>query len=166
MSSAAEFMRRALELATEAARAGEVPVGAVVVCGGRIVGCGRNRVEERRDPTCHAEMEALRAACAARGDWRLEDCELYVTKEPCAMCAGALVNARLRKVIYALPDPRSGACGSALAVTGFPGMLWQVESEPGPLAAESLALIREFFRSVRRGGVEKPGIFPGNPEKS
>ncbi len=156
-------MRQALALAAESAAEGEVPVGAVLVCGGKVIGRGRNRVEARKDATCHAEMEALRDAFSARGDWRLEDCELFVTKEPCAMCAGALVNARVRKVWYGVPDPRSGACGSGLNVTGFAGMLWQVASEGGLLAAESLILLQSFFRAVRAKKPSKPDFSPNSP---
>ena len=128
---------------------GEVPVGAVAVSGGVVIGRAANQVEMLKDATAHAEMLVLSVAAAGRGDWRMEDVTVYVTKEPCAMCAGALVNARVRRVVYGLEDPRSGACGSALNVTGFPGMLWQVETQGGVLAEESRALIQEFFRRAR-----------------
>lgn len=144
------YMREALNLAAAAAAAGEVPVGAVAVCEDRIVGRAANRVEADKDATCHAEIILLRELAAARGDWRMEDVDVYVTKEPCAMCAGAMVNARVRSLCYALPDPRSGACGSALEVTGFPGMLWCVPVRGGLLAEEAKAVIQDFFRQVRR----------------
>ena len=151
------FMLRALAEAENAFAAGEVPVGAVAVQGTRIIGRAYNQVETLKDATAHAEILALTQAAAALGDWRMEDVELFVTKEPCAMCAGACVNARVKRVVYGLPDPRSGACGgSALDVTGFPGMLWQVEVKGGVLADECGALIKEFFRQVRNRKCAKP----------
>ena len=144
-----DFMREALAEARAAAARGEVPVGAVVVVGDAIVARAGNGVEAAKDATCHAEIEVLRRCAAVRGDWRMEDVELFVTKEPCAMCAGAMVNARVRRVVYALPDPRSGGCGSALDVTGFPGMLWQVEAVGGVLAEEAKEVMQAFFRDVR-----------------
>ena len=117
--------------------------------GTTIVGRAYNQVETLKDATAHAEILALTQAAAALGDWRMEEVELFVTKEPCAMCAGACVNARVKRVVYGLADPRSGACGSALDVTGFPGMLWQVEVKGGVLAEECGAIIKEFFRQVR-----------------
>ncbi len=143
-------MQSALAEAELAAGRGEVPVGAVAVHRGRIIARAGNRVEEKLDASCHAEIELLRQCSAALGDWRMEEVTIYVTKEPCAMCAGAMVNARLKRVVYGLPDPRSGACGStALNVAAFPGMLWQVETEGGVLAGEAHQLIRRFFREVR-----------------
>lgn len=143
------FMRKALQQAERAAEAGEVPVGAVVVVDGVIVGRAGNQVEMLKDATAHAEMIALTQAMAERHDWRLDNATLYVTKEPCAMCAGAMVNCKLKRVVFALPDPKYGACGSALDVTGFPGMLWRVEVTSGILAEESRALIQQFFKNVR-----------------
>lgn len=143
------FMLRALAEAEKAFAAGEVPVGAVAVHGTRIVGRAYNQVEMLKDATAHAEILALTQASAALGDWRMDEVELFVTKEPCAMCAGACVNSRVKRVVYGLADPRSGACGSALDVTGFSGMLWQVEVKGGVLAEECGALIKEFFRQVR-----------------
>ncbi len=144
------FMQAALAEAQKAASAGEVPVGAVAVCNGEIIAGACNRVEAAHDATCHAEMELLRKLSCQRGDWRMDDVDIYVTKEPCAMCAGAMVNAHVRKVFYALPDPRAGACGSALDVTGFPGMLWQVQADGGTCAGEALEMIQKFFRDVRQ----------------
>lgn len=149
MMSDADFMGEALAEARLAAEAGEVPVGAVAVCGGEIIARARNRVEAAGDATCHAEIELLKQCAQVRGDWRMEDVEIYVTKEPCAMCAGAMVNARVKRVIFGLPDPRSGCCGSALDVTGFPGMLWQVEAGGGVRQEECLEVMRSFFRKVR-----------------
>ena len=148
-------MLRALAEAQNAFEAGEVPIGAVAVHGTRIIGKAFNQVESLKDATAHAEILALTQAAAALGDWRMEEVELFVTKEPCAMCAGACVNSRVKRVVYGLPDPRSGACGSALDVTGFPGMLWQVEVKGGVLADECGALIKEFFRQVRERKAEK-----------
>ena len=150
------FMLRALAEAQNAFAAGEVPVGAVAVYGTKIVGKAYNQVETLKDATAHAEILALTQAAAALGDWRMEEVELFVTKEPCAMCAGACVNARVKRVVFGLPDPRSGACGSALDVTNFPGMLWQVEVKGGVLADECGALIKEFFRQVRLRKNNKP----------
>ena len=143
------FMEEALSEARLAAAAGEVPVGAVAVLDGRIIARARNRVEEALDATCHAEMELLHRCAAELGDWRMENVDFFVTKEPCAMCAGAMVNARVRRVVYGVSDPRSGACGSALNVTGFPGMLWQVESVGGIKSEEARALLQDFFRQVQ-----------------
>jgi len=143
------FMREALKLAAEAAAAGEVPVGAVAVAGDRIVASGRNRVEERHSVTAHAEFEVLRELERLGGDWRMGEYELFVTKEPCPMCAGMLVNARFRRVVYGVPDPAGGGCGGALDITGCPTLLWSVEVLGGVLAEESRELLREFFRSRR-----------------
>ena len=149
-------MLRALAEAERAFAAGEVPVGAVAVHGTRIIGRAYNQVETLQDATAHAEILALTQAAAALGDWRMDEVELFVTKEPCAMCAGACVNSRLKRVVYGLADPRSGACGSALNVTGFPGMLWQVEVKGGVLSEECGALVKEFFRQVREKKLNKP----------
>lgn len=152
------FMLRALAEAENAFAAGEVPVGAVAVQGTRIIGRAYNQVETLKDATAHAEILALTQAAAALGDWRMEDVELFVTKEPCAMCAGACVNARVKRVVYGLSDPRCGACGgSDLNVANYPGMLWQVEVKGGVLADECGALIKEFFRQVRERKNSKPG---------
>ena len=140
------FMRRALSMAEAAADAGEVPVGAIAVIDGEIIARACNQVELLKDATAHAEILAITQAEAAIGDWRLDKVDIYVTKEPCAMCAGAMVNAHVRRVIYGMPDPRSGAAGTALDVTGFKGMLWNVEVKPGVLEAECRALIQQFFK--------------------
>jgi len=143
------LMGEALAEAARAAASGEVPVGAVAVCGDEIIARAANCVEARHDATCHAEIELLKRCAAVRGDWRMEDVEFFVTKEPCAMCAGALVNARVKRIVYGMADPRSGGCGSALDITGFPGMLWQVEAAGGVRAEECAGLVKDFFRRVR-----------------
>ena len=146
------FMLRALAEAENAFAAGEVPVGAVAVKGTQIIGRAYNQVETLKDATAHAEILALTQAAAYLNDWRMDEVELFVTKEPCAMCAGACVNARVKRVVYGLPDPRS----AALDVTGFPGMLWQVEVKGGVLAEECGAIVKEFFRQVREKKLNKP----------
>ncbi len=143
------WMRRALELARKAADAGEVPVGAVVVLDGRVVGEGGNRMIAAEDPSAHAEMEALRAACKAVGNYRLPGAEVFVTLEPCAMCAGALVLARVARVAYSAADPKAGAAGSVLNVLRNPALNHQCEVVSGLLAEESAALLREFFQARR-----------------
>ena len=144
------FMRKALEQAEIAASEGEVPVGAVAVMDGQIIARAANQVEKLKDATAHAEMLVISQAEAALKDWRLENVDIYVTKEPCAMCAGAMVNARVRRVVFGMPDSRSGACGSALDITGFKGMLWNVEAKFGVLEPECRAIVQEFFQQVRK----------------
>lgn len=144
------FMRAALRLAEMAGEWGEVPIGAVAVKEGRIIAKGWNQVETLKDGTAHAELLAMTAAAVAVGDWRLDGVTIYVTKEPCAMCAGALVNTRVDRVVYGMADPRSGCAGSALDITGFPGMLHRVLVTGGVLEEESRRLIREFFLRVRK----------------
>lgn len=143
------FMGRALVQAETARGEGEVPIGAVAVRDGEIIAKSHNQVETLKDATAHAEVLLITQVAAALGDWRLNDVDVYVTKEPCAMCAGAMVNARVRRLIYGMPDPRSGAAGSALDVTGFKGMLHNVEVVGGVLQEECRALIQEFFRERR-----------------
>jgi tRNA(adenine34) deaminase len=142
-------MRRAIELAASAAEAGDVPIGAVLVCGERAFEA-RNEKEIRPDPTAHAEILAIRAAAAALGVWRLSGATLYVTKEPCAMCAGAIVAARLERVIYGCPDPKGGAAGSVIDVFGSAAVNHRVVVEGGLLEAETAAQLRAFF-TARRG---------------
>ena len=143
------WMREALVLADEAAAAGEVPVGCVIVREGRIIGRGRNRREEERSALAHAEMDAIREACAALGDWRLSDCGLYVTLEPCPMCAGAILNARLKWLCFGARDEKTGSCGSVLNLFeenyGYRPAVYG-----GILEAECLARLRSFFRDLRR----------------
>ena len=143
-------MKVALRLAAQADEHGEVPVGAVVIHRQRLVARAGNQVEMLKDATAHAEMIALTQAAAAVGDWRLTECTLVVTKEPCAMCAGAMVNARLGRLVFGCADPRMGAAGSALSITDHPGMLHRVEVTGGVLAAECQALLQAFFRRRRQ----------------
>ena len=142
------FMRLALGEAVRAAREGEVPVGAVVVLEGRVLAQAHNRPIHLHDPSAHAEILAIRRAAKMLGNYRMEGCDLYVTIEPCAMCAGAIVQARLRCVVFGAHDPKAGAGGSALDVLNHPRLNHQVEVVPGVLAAECATLLRQFF--VRR----------------
>jgi len=144
-----QFMGRALELAREAAAAGEVPVGAVVVREGRIIAEGSNRPIGARDPTAHAEMVALRAAAASSDSYRLTGTTLYVTLEPCAMCAGAMVHARVQRLVFAATDPRAGAAGSVFNIVQHPALNHRIDCTGGVLADECGALLRNFF-SARR----------------
>ena len=143
------FMQVALDEARLAGDAGEVPIGAVVVREGEIVARGQNRVLRDLDPTAHAEIVALRAAAAALGNYRLPGCTLYVTLEPCAMCAGAMIHARLDRLVFAAADPKAGAAGSVLAVVNHPQLNHQMLVEQGILAEKSAELLRSFFRGRR-----------------
>jgi tRNA(adenine34) deaminase len=142
-------MQQALVLAREAAAAGEVPVGAVVVRGGEIIGRGRNAPVAQHDPTAHAEIAALRAAALAVGNYRLDGCELFVTLEPCAMCTGAMLHARLQRVVYGAADPKTGAAGSVLNLFGEQRLNHQTQVQAGVLAQECASLLAEFFQSRR-----------------
>jgi tRNA(adenine34) deaminase len=144
------WMEEALREATRALALGEVPVGAIVVCDGRIVGRGGNRNLTDKDPTAHAEMVALRQAGRELGNHRLIDCEMYVTLEPCAMCAGAMVHARLERLIYGADDPKAGAVASIMQVLNQPGLNHRVQVRKGVLAGRSAELLQSFFRE-RRG---------------
>jgi tRNA(adenine34) deaminase len=143
------YMRRAIELAREAQAAGEVPVGAVIVRGNEIIGEGCNRPISTRDPTAHAEMIALRAAAALSDSYRLTGTTLYVTLEPCAMCAGAMVHARVERLVYAAPDPRAGAAGSVFNVVRSPALNHRLDVDGGVLGEECGALLRNFFLARR-----------------
>jgi tRNA(adenine34) deaminase len=143
------FMRRALELAHEAQAAGEVPVGAVLVSEGRIVAEGWNRPIGDCDPTAHAEIVALRAGARTLGSYRLTGTTLYVTLEPCAMCAGAMVHARVQRLVYAATDPRAGAAGSVFNIVQHPALNHRLECSGGVLAEECGALLRGFFVARR-----------------
>ena len=145
-----EFLRAAIDEAKAAERDGEVPVGAVVVFEGAIVGRGNNRVLRDSDPTAHAEIVAMRAAGQMLGNYRLERCTLYVTLEPCAMCAGAILHARIQRLVYAATDPKAGACGSVLSVMNHPQLNHKVQVEAGLLAEECGALLTNFFRARRQ----------------
>jgi tRNA(adenine34) deaminase len=146
-----KFMRLALREAQRAAREGEVPVGAVVVQGDRVVARAHNRPIHLKDPSAHAEILALRRAAHKLGNYRLTGCTLYATIEPCAMCAGAVVQARLRRVVYGARDPKAGANGSTLTVLNHPKLNHQVEAVSGVLAEDCAAILREFFRRRRKG---------------
>jgi len=145
----AAFMREALVLAAAASAAGEVPVGAVVVKDGAIIGRGSNRPVGSKDPTAHAEIVALREAAAAVGNYRLTGCGLYVTLEPCAMCVGAMLHARLARVVFGAPDPKTGACGGAVALAREPALNHQSAFEGGLLAEDCGALLKRFFADRR-----------------
>lgn len=143
------FMEEALRAAQRALEAGEVPVGAVVVCGGTVIGRGANRNLTDCDPSAHAEIVALREAGAALGNHRLEDCELFATIEPCAMCAGALVHARLKRLVYGADDPKAGAVHSVMQVLNHPSLNHRMEVRAGVLAGRCAELVQTFFRSRR-----------------
>ena len=143
-----KLMREALRLAEEAAREGEVPVGAVVARDGVILGRGRNRREADRNALAHAELEAIDQACRTLGGWRLFGCELYVTLEPCPMCAGAIINARLDRVVYGAADPKAGSCGSVIDLFALPYNHHPLR-EGGLLREECAAQLTGFFRSLR-----------------
>ena len=144
------FMRQALAAAEEAGGRGEVPVGAVVVLGDSILGLAHNERETGSDPTAHAEILALRRAAAALGSWRLCDADLYVTMEPCPMCAGALVNARIRRLYFGCDDPKPGAVRTLYNLVDDPRLNHRVDVVPGVLAAERAALLRSFFSRLRQ----------------
>ena len=144
------YMRQALDLAVQAAALGEAPVGALVVCRGQVAGQGYNLREQGRDATLHAEMIAIRQACAALGGWRLPDCTLYVTLEPCPMCAGAMVNARVNRLVFGAADPKAGAAGSVLDIVNHPGLNHRLTVEGGLLAEEAARLLKEFFAARRQ----------------
>lgn len=145
----AELMREALTLAVRAAELDEVPVGAVVAAGERVVGRGYNQREQGKDATLHAEMIAIRAACQTLGGWRLPGCTLYVTLEPCPMCAGAIINARIERVVFGAADPKSGALGGVIDLLACPGWNHHPRYEGGLLAEESAALLKAFFARRR-----------------
>ena len=148
-NSAEVFMRAALALAAQAAAAGEVPVGAVVVKDGQIIGRGFNRPITTSDPTAHAEIVAMRAAAAALGNYRLPGCELYVTLEPCAMCVGAMVHARIARIVYGTRDPKTGACGSIVDLPALATFNHHGTFEGGVLADECSAVLKRFFAARR-----------------
>lgn len=144
-----EYLQLALEEAVAAGQAGEVPVGAIIVSDGGVLVRAQNRVLRDSDPTAHAEVVALRAAGKTLGNHRLNGCTLYVTLEPCSMCAGAMVHARLDRVVYATADPKAGAAGSVLSVINHPRLNHQMKLDSGLLAEESGELLRAFFRERR-----------------
>jgi tRNA(adenine34) deaminase len=145
-------MELALAEAERAAQLGEVPVGAVVVLGGEVLGTGHNRREVDGDPLAHAELLALRQAAERLAGWRLSGCTMYVTLEPCAMCAGALVNSRVARLVFGAADPKAGYCGSLGDLPRDPRLNHRLEVTGGVLAAECAELLRAFFRQLRESG--------------
>jgi tRNA(adenine34) deaminase len=151
------FMREALRLAEKARAAEEVPIGAIVVREGKIISRGYNQVELLKDATAHAEMLALTSAEAAVGNWRLSDCDLYITKEPCPRCAGAIVHTRIRRVIFGCPDVRAGAAGTVVNLLQHTSLNHQSQITGGVLQNECAAILQDFFRKKRA----KTDSFPG-----
>lgn len=156
MTREIEFMKKALAQARKAAAEGEVPVGAVVVHQGKIIGLGRNRPIAKSDPTAHAEIAAIRQACRRMKNYRIADCELFVTLEPCAMCLGAIVQARVRRLIYGAADPKAGAVKSVMTFP-FVGLNHRPEIAAGILAEECGRLLKDFFKERRRGSPDASG---------
>ena len=155
------FMLQALQQARLAAGAGEVPVGAVVVRAGRVLAVGSNAPIGSRDPSAHAEIVALRAAALAVGNYRLTDCELFVTLEPCAMCVGAMLHARLKRVVFGASDPKTGAAGSVLNLFATPQLNHQTEVQGGVLADQCAALLQDFFKQKRATARVERAALPG-----
>ena len=156
-----KWMREALRAAHAALDADEVPVGCVIVHGGRLVGRAHNQREMLRDPTAHAEMIALTQAAEALGSWRLGGCTLYVTLEPCAMCAGAMVLGRIERLVYGAADPKAGAVESVFRLLEEPRLNHHIEVAHGLLADECGAILSEFFRTKRAADNGAPGVFTG-----
>lgn len=150
-----EYMKQALLLAHEAAKEGEVPVGAVVVKDGHIIATGKNRREQDKNALCHAEIEAINNACKALGGWRLWQCELYVTLEPCPMCTGAIINARIPKVIYGAKDDKAGSCGSIINLFELP-YNHKPELIGGVMENECRKVLQDFFQELRIKNANKP----------
>ena len=160
-----DFMRAALELAGQAEKAGEVPVGAVVVKNGAIIGRGYNRPISAADPTAHAEVMALRDAAKSLGNYRLTDCSLYVTLEPCAMCVGAMFHARIARLIYGAPDPKTGACGSVIDLAAELRLNHHMQLTRGILAEEGGRKLKQFFAGRRKTGtINLEGNIEGTDE--
>lgn len=143
------FMDQAIELAKEAAKEGEVPVGAVVVIDGRIVGRGRNRRETGKNALAHAEIEAINEACKTLGGWRLWQCDMYVTLEPCPMCTGAIINSRIKRLVYGASDSKAGSCGSVVNLFSLP-YNHKPEVISGLKQEECTALLSDFFKRLRK----------------
>lgn len=148
MTEQEKYMKAALKLAHKAADEGEVPVGAVVVCDGKIVGRGRNRRETKKNALCHAEIEAINKACKKLGGWRLHRCDLYVTLEPCPMCTGAIINSRIKTLYYGAPDPKAGSCGTLVNLFDI-AYNHKPEVVAGLLEEECAETLRTFFRELR-----------------
>jgi tRNA(adenine34) deaminase len=157
MTDDERWMEYALREAEQAYKRKEVPIGAVIVHDGRIIGKGYNQIESLNDPTAHAEMIAITAAATFLGDRRLLDCTLYVTLEPCPMCAGAIVLARIPRVVYGAWDPKAGACGTLFNIVQDDRLNHRVELVPGVLEERCGGLLKEFFLTVRTAGLGKPG---------
>lgn len=151
-----DFMRMAMALAAEAASLGEVPVGALVVKDGVVIGTGRNAPISLSDPTAHAEIQAIRAAAQHLGNYRLVDCTLYVTLEPCAMCSGAIQHARLARLVYGASDPKTGCCGSVVNLMTEQKLNHHCELTSGVLAVECGAALSDFFRQRRLAKSKRP----------
>lgn len=151
MTEEQKYMKEALRLARKAADEGEVPVGAVVVCEGKIVGRGRNRREGKKNALHHAEIEAIQKACKKLGGWRLHKCDLYVTLEPCPMCAGAIINARIKTVYFGASDAKAGSCGSLINLFELP-YNHQPALVAGVMEEECAAVLKDFFRALRAKG--------------
>ena len=149
MTEQEKYMKAALRLAQKAADEGEVPVGAVVVCDGKIVGRGRNRRETRKDALHHAEIEAIGKACKKLGGWRLHRCDIYVTLEPCPMCAGAIINSRIKTVYFGAPDAKAGSCGTLVNLFVLP-YNHKPEVVSGLMEEECAGILKSFFRELRR----------------
>ena len=158
---ATDFMKEALALAAEAAAEGEVPVGCVVVRGDEIVGRGRNRREKGKNALAHAEVEAIHDACTRLGGWRLWECTLYVTLEPCPMCAGAIINARIPKVVFGASDKKCGACGSVCDLFSM-DFNHHPQVEKGVLEEQCAALLKNFFQNLRLELESRPKWRPGS----
>ncbi|MEO6836003.1 MAG: tRNA adenosine(34) deaminase TadA [Candidatus Tumulicola sp.] len=161
MTDDERYMRRALELAQEAARAGEVPIGAVLVSGSLVLEA-RNEKETRADATAHAEVLLLREAARRLGGWRLSDATLYVTKEPCVMCAGAMIAARISRLVYGANDPKGGADGGTFDILRSPTTNHRIEIAAGVMQIEAAAQLQQFFRE-KRGPHAREGIEPATP---
>ena len=150
METHEEYMRIAIEEAKIAASLGESPIGAVIVQDGKVVGRGHNTTETAKDPTCHAEMNAIRDAAQKLGGWRLPHCSMYVTLEPCSMCAGAIVLARIEQLYIGTADPKSGACGSLRNIVSDERLNHRVEVHTGVLQEECSGLLKDFFKQLRK----------------
>ncbi len=155
MQNSEDYMRLALKEAAAAAAAGEIPVGAVIVRDGQVIAAAHNSTETDKDPTAHAEIKAIRQAAAALGGWRLTGCDMYVTTEPCSMCAGAIVLARIRKLCIGTEDPKAGACVSLSNIVTDPRLNHQVELELGVLQPQCARMLKDFFRQLRADKKEK-----------
>jgi len=145
-----EYMRMAIEEAKKAAEAGEVPVGAVIVCDGEVVARARNEREERATATAHAEILAIEEASKKLGRWRLSDCTIYVTKEPCPMCAGAIFQARMARLVFGPPDQKGGSAGTLYNIVQDDRLNWRLEVKRGVLQEDNVKLLQEFFRARRQ----------------